>query len=128
MDTLAADLRYALRSLRHTPVFTAVVVVTLALGIGANATIFSVVDATLLRPLPFREPERLLQFYLTIPRAEPARVDSFYWSYPKFETLRARHRSFTHVAALSGGSVNLTGGEINNRTLMEMSLGGATLQ
>src|SRR6478752_6499885 len=56
-DVLAQDVRFALRTFARTPVFTAVAVVTLAIGIGANTAIFSAVDALLLRPLPFHEPE-----------------------------------------------------------------------
>jgi putative ABC transport system permease protein len=119
MDTLRQDVRYALRALRLHVGFTAVVVLTLALGIGANTAIFSVIDAAMLRPLPFREPERLMQLYLTIPRAEAAAVDSFVWSYPKFQTLRATQHAFDRVAAYSGGSVSLTGTDSPERLLAE---------
>ena len=119
MDTLRQDIRYALRALRLHAGFTAVVVLTLALGIGANTAIFSVIDAAMLRPLPFREPERLMQLYLTIPRAEAAAVDSFVWSYPKFEMLRRSQRTFERVAAYSGGSVSLTGTDVPERVLAE---------
>src|SRR5687767_7979072 len=68
LDGIWQDLRYAFRSLRRTPMVTATAVVTFALGIGANTAVFSVVDAVLLRPLTYDDPERLVVLHETAPR------------------------------------------------------------
>ena len=110
METLLHDLRYALRMLRKNPGFTAVAVVTLALGIGANTAMFSAVNAVLLRALPFRDPGRLVVLWETNPHVEgfigqrlPVKLQSY---------LRWKQdaHSFEDIALYrSGDSVNLTG-------------------
>ena len=106
MQTLLQELRYGARRLRLSPAFTAIVVVTLALGIGANTAIFSVVNAVLLRPLPYRQPERLLtiQHYYPSLNALEAPV-----SVSGFVDYRDKTRSFDGMAVQSGWGANLTG-------------------
>ncbi len=89
-DTLLQDARFALRSFARTPMFTLIAVLTLAIGIGANTAIFSTVDALILRPLPFFEPDRLLSVHLEAPiPGGSAEQRERPWSYPKFEALRS---------------------------------------
>ena len=99
-DTTEQDVRFALRSFRRAPGFTAVAVLTLAVGIGANTAIFSAVNAMLLRPLPFREPERLMDVSLTVPaRGDVPAFDNAPWSYPKFAVFRQAQTVFEDVTA-----------------------------
>jgi putative ABC transport system permease protein len=97
---------YAIRSLLRRPVFSAVAILTLALGIGANAAIFSVVNAVLLRPLPYPSPERLMMLWTYNPRQG---FDKDVGTYPNFEDWRRENRSFEHLAAYTGASYTLTG-------------------
>ena len=89
---LKQDIRFALRSLRRQPAFTAIVVITLALGIGANTAIFSVINSVLLTPLPYREPHRLVMMWETRPGSDRPLV-----SYPNFVEWRQRQRGFEDV-------------------------------
>ena len=104
MDTLRQDLAYALRRLRQAPGFTAVAVATLALGIGANGAIFSVVNAVLLRPLPFEDAERLVR---DLHGLEGRAVGVY--SPQNFLDVEAGARSFESLAVFDGNGVTLTG-------------------
>ncbi len=104
MDTLRQDLIYALRRLAMAPAFTFVAIATLALGIGANSAIFSIVHAVLLKPLPFSEPDRLVQLYQVY---EGRNVP--YFSPMNFLDTQSAARSFDSVTAVDSGSVTLTG-------------------
>jgi putative ABC transport system permease protein len=104
MESFTQDLRYAWRALRERPGFTAVAVLTLALGVGGNTAIFSIVNAMLLRPLPFHSPERLVMAWVkTASRPQVAA------SYPEYEDWKAQSHSFEDMAVWRGQSVNLTG-------------------
>jgi len=92
LSVLKQDLRFALRSLRRQPAFTAIVVITLALGIGANTAIFSVINAVMLTPLPYREPHRLVMLWETRPGSDRPLV-----SYPNFKDWRQRQRGFEDI-------------------------------
>src|SRR3712207_4357418 len=102
MNTLLQDFRYALRKLAQQPGFTAVAVLTLALGIGANSAIFSVVNAVLLRPLPYPEPGRLVSVYESLPQGGTGSV-----SVPNLLDWRAQSDVFTGIAAYEYGDFNL---------------------
>jgi putative ABC transport system permease protein len=105
---ISQDLRFAARTLRKRPGFTAVVVFTLALAIGANAAIFSVVNAVLLRELPFRDPDRLFFVFSAPTDGDSARV-ARWSSYLNFVDLREQASSFEHLAAFNRASNTHTG-------------------
>jgi len=106
MEIFSQDIKYGFRMLSKKPGFTAIAVLTLALGIGANTTIFSILNAVLLQPLPFPEPARLVAVWGT-----DARNGEFHrpLSYPDFADYRAQNRSLEGVAAYNDGAFTLTG-------------------
>jgi len=106
LENFWQDLRYGLRMILKNPVFTTIAVLTLALGIGANTAIFSVVNVLLFKPLPYPDSERLMQLY----KFNTARGREYgTWEYPKFEMLRDQNRSFDPVAAFQDYEVTITG-------------------
>ena len=105
MDTILFDLRYAARRLRHSPAFTLVVVLTLALGIGANSAIFSVINTVLLRQLPYNDPGKLVTIYHFYPAVKMEAPVSA----PGFKDYRDRTHDFESVAVENNWNVNLTG-------------------
>ncbi len=105
METLLQDIRYALRQLRKNPGFAAVAVITLALGIGANTAVFSVVDAVMLRPLPYYQPERLIDAQSMSSRNPVS--DSV--SYPDFFDWRAQNHTLERLLAYHDNNYTLTG-------------------
>src|SRR5262245_24752387 len=101
METLLADVRHSLRILIKNPGFTVVAVLALALGIGANTAIFSVIDRVMLAPLPFPESERIMRLARKFPNGSGSSV-----SIPKYMAWRKAH-SFQSIAAYDFGSVNM---------------------
>lgn len=110
MDTVRQDVRHALRGLRQSPAFTLAVVLTLGLGIGGNATVFTALRAAFLVDPPYPHPDRLMALDLVVTDAKGA-IDRVSWSFPKFQTLRASVTSFDAVAVRGGVTVALAGGE-----------------
>ncbi len=106
METLLQDIRYGWRMLARNPAFTAIAVLTLALGIGASTAIFSVVDTVLLRPLPYRDSEKLVLVSETLPGMS---MDEIGVSAGEYQDYRDRNRSFSQVAAYESAGFNLTG-------------------
>jgi hypothetical protein len=119
MSGVLQDVRYALRQLRRSPGFTAVAVLTLALGIGANTAIFSIFNATLLRPLPYKDPGRLVILWSTIPRwgfSGPGSLTD-----PDYVQWQQQNQVFEQIAAFRGQTSNLTGRGIPERLAGSMA-------
>ena len=104
MESLLQDIRYGLRMLRKSPGFTAVAIITLALGIGANTAIFSVVNGVLLNPLPYRNPNELVALYSRMRSFTNASI-----SYPNFLDWQRENRSFSSLASYRSDDFNLSG-------------------
>src|ERR1044072_8756862 len=100
------DVRYGIRSLVRNPAFTVIAIITLSLGIGANTAIFSVVNAVLLRPLPFADAERIVWLWDTLPQLPTAPT-----SLPEFLDWKEQNHSFEHLAAFQTGNMFLDSGD-----------------
>ncbi|HKW35611.1 MAG TPA: ABC transporter permease [Candidatus Acidoferrum sp.] len=113
IENLVMDVRYGLRMLRNNPGFSIVAILTLALGIGANTAIFSVVYAALIRPLPYTEPNRLITLSEVRPReGESTEVEKRNWvtAYPDYVDWTRQSKSFQALAGFSGDAFMLYGG------------------
>ena len=114
MDTFAADLRHTFRLIRKAPGFTAVAIVTLALGIGANTAVFSAVDALLIRALPYSDPDRLVMVWEDDPVAGYRRNTPAPGNYTEWVRLNS---AFAGMAATRGGTVSVTGDGVPEQLL-----------
>lgn len=108
MDSLLQDLRFAARTLVKSPGFAIVAVLCIAIGIGANTTIFSVVNAMLLRPFPYADPDRIVSVRETQVKND---IDGADFSYPDYQDLREQSKAFSQVAAHTGRSLTFSGTE-----------------
>src|ERR1700723_4719539 len=118
MRTLIQDLRFGVRTLRKNPGFSVIAVLTLALGIGANTAIFSVVNGVLLRPLPFRDPSRLVLI------AEKSPFPVISTSRENYLDWRDQSHSFEAMEATCSGSITLTGAGEPQRLNVRMATAG----
>ncbi len=108
MQLLLQDLRYSLRTLRKAPVFSTVAVLTLALGVGANSAIFSVVNGVVLKPLQYRAPQELVFVTTEFPTLG---LGKFWMSAPEFRELREWNQSFSGIGAFNTAELSINGGE-----------------
>ena len=108
LDNLRQDLRHAVRGLLRAPAFSIITILTLALGIGANTAIFSIVNGVILRPLGYEKPEQLMFLTTQFPNMG---FDKFWASPPEFFEFREINKSFADVGAFTTGEVNLTAGD-----------------
>lgn len=113
-DVAMQDMRFAIRSFRGTPTFSAIVVITLALGIGGTTAIYSAIDALLLRPLPFSHPESLVSVSLTVPNRE-GRVNNVRWSHAKFSAFKRTQHVFSDATIWTLSQFTLRVGDASHR-------------
>src|SRR5690349_6044495 len=113
LEKTMLDLRYALRMLAKTPGFAAAAILTLALGIGANTAIFSVLNAVILKPLEYQQPERLMKIASQFPN-----YDEFWISLPEYLEFRKWTRAFSSVGAYQTGQANLSANDRPQRVRM----------
>lgn len=115
MPTFFQDVRYSLRVLGRNRGFALVAVLSLALGIGANSSMFSVVSAVLLRPLPFSQPDRIIAVNTTFPKPDGGTESIRVWSYPKFRHVKASLRSFESFSGFVGQHFAISGTALPER-------------
>jgi predicted permease len=120
MQTLMEDMRYGFRMMAKNPGFTAVVILTLALGIGANTAIFSIVNAVLLKSLPVQNPGQLVVVGYSDPQSGQTNQD---FSYPMYQAIRDKNSAFTGVLARSGVDLNVSYGGQSELAIGEMVSG-----
>ncbi len=106
MNTILLDLRYSLRTLWKTPTFAVAALLSLAIGIGATAAVFSIANALLLRPLPYQDPERLVILWN---RSPGLGITEDWFSTAQYFDIKTGHRGLEQVAIAIGGNYNLTG-------------------
>src|SRR5579862_4928972 len=104
MDTFFQDVRFAIRMLLKSPGFTAIAMLTLALGIGVNSALFSIVNGVLLNPLPYKDPARIMAIYQHAYDFEKSSI-----SYPNFLDWQAANHTFESIGAYRSDNFNLTG-------------------
>src|ERR1700735_981335 len=123
IETIGRDLRYALRSLRKSPGFTAVAILTLAVGVGANTAVFSLINGLLLRPLPVPHAERLVVLRIDDNGPEP----NYAFCTPFFRGLEERHDLFANVFAYNGDTFQVQG-RSGNENIQGMLVSGQFFQ
>ncbi|PYV32033.1 MAG: hypothetical protein DMG09_24925, partial [Acidobacteria bacterium] len=128
IKTTWQTLRHAGNSLRRQPGFAAIAILTVAVGVSVNTAMYTVVDATILRSLPFREPDRLLRISQVIPpvpgRPIPAEVaEDMVWSYPRYTAFREAQHSFVDLSVYRSAVFNLTNTEQPERLSGEIVSG-----
>ena len=118
VESVWQDVGYAARGLVRRPAFTIVAVATLAIGVGGTTAIFSAVDALLLRPLPYPNPDELMKVSLvTPPRPTMPAMDDMVWSYPKFTAFRDAQHVFRDLALYAGWQATITSGDVERATI-----------